>query len=275
MLGVFIAGLMVGRTPEFLGKKIEAREVKLAVARHDRRAHAGAGRHGGRDRDEVRARRRSTTTGRRASPRPSTPTRRRPTTTAPRSPATRASSSRTARTPARSASRSPTSSAAWRCSPGASSRSSPRSPSRARWPASASRPPGSARCAPTRPRSRVLLVGVVLIVRPHLLPRAAPRPRRPGPHRPALLMMRDSVTAVIAVLALTAHARARLSARDDRRRAGRLPGTRRRVAGRGGGQVVGSTVIGQDFSRSPRAARTPTATRCSRRICATSRAGRP
>jgi potassium-transporting ATPase potassium-binding subunit len=28
---VFIAGLMVGRTPEYLGKKIEAREVKLAM----------------------------------------------------------------------------------------------------------------------------------------------------------------------------------------------------------------------------------------------------
>ncbi|MFC4453570.1 potassium-transporting ATPase subunit KdpA [Deinococcus sonorensis] len=31
VLGVFIAGLMVGRTPEFLGKKIEAREVKLTM----------------------------------------------------------------------------------------------------------------------------------------------------------------------------------------------------------------------------------------------------
>jgi K+-transporting ATPase ATPase A chain len=31
ILGVFIAGLMVGRTPEFLGKKIEAREIKLTV----------------------------------------------------------------------------------------------------------------------------------------------------------------------------------------------------------------------------------------------------
>lgn len=31
IIGVFIAGLMVGRTPEFLGKKIEAREVKLAT----------------------------------------------------------------------------------------------------------------------------------------------------------------------------------------------------------------------------------------------------
>ncbi len=31
MLAVFVAGLMVGRTPEYLGKKIEAREVKLAM----------------------------------------------------------------------------------------------------------------------------------------------------------------------------------------------------------------------------------------------------
>jgi K+-transporting ATPase ATPase A chain len=30
ILGVFIAGLMIGRTPEYLGKKIEAREMKLA-----------------------------------------------------------------------------------------------------------------------------------------------------------------------------------------------------------------------------------------------------
>ena len=31
LLAVFIAGLMVGRTPEYVGKKIESREVKLAV----------------------------------------------------------------------------------------------------------------------------------------------------------------------------------------------------------------------------------------------------
>jgi K+-transporting ATPase ATPase A chain len=30
ILGVFIAGLMIGRTPEYLGKKIEAKEMKLA-----------------------------------------------------------------------------------------------------------------------------------------------------------------------------------------------------------------------------------------------------
>ena len=33
LLAVFVAGLMIGRTPEFLGKKIEAREIKLVVAR--------------------------------------------------------------------------------------------------------------------------------------------------------------------------------------------------------------------------------------------------
>lgn len=31
LLAVFVAGLMVGRTPEYLGKKIEAREIKLAM----------------------------------------------------------------------------------------------------------------------------------------------------------------------------------------------------------------------------------------------------
>ena len=31
ILAIFVAGLMVGRTPEYLGKKIEAKEVKMAV----------------------------------------------------------------------------------------------------------------------------------------------------------------------------------------------------------------------------------------------------
>ena len=31
LVAIFIAGLMVGRTPEYVGKKIEAREVKLAM----------------------------------------------------------------------------------------------------------------------------------------------------------------------------------------------------------------------------------------------------
>ena len=40
LLAVFIAGLMVGRTPEYLGKKIQATEMKLVVALHPRRADA-------------------------------------------------------------------------------------------------------------------------------------------------------------------------------------------------------------------------------------------
>src|SRR5262249_6927596 len=31
IVAVFLAGLMVGRTPEYLGKKVEAREVKMAM----------------------------------------------------------------------------------------------------------------------------------------------------------------------------------------------------------------------------------------------------
>ena len=30
-MAMFVAGLMVGRTPEYLGKKIEAKEVKMAM----------------------------------------------------------------------------------------------------------------------------------------------------------------------------------------------------------------------------------------------------
>ena len=115
LLAVFIGGLMVGRTPEYLGKKIQAREIKLislgvlftplavlvTVGPGDRRPR----RH---EVDLPRA-------ARRASRRPSTPTSPRPTTTAPPSPATPASSSPTRpATPAPTGSPSPTCSAARR-----------------------------------------------------------------------------------------------------------------------------------------------------------------
>ena len=94
VIAVFVAGLMVGRTPEYLGKKIEAREIKLAAvgallvptivlvltAIADRPPTAGW--------------RPSSTPARTASPRRSTPTTRRRTTTAARSPATARPSSR-------------------------------------------------------------------------------------------------------------------------------------------------------------------------------------
>ena len=31
IIGIFVAGMMVGRTPEYLGKKIGGREIKLAI----------------------------------------------------------------------------------------------------------------------------------------------------------------------------------------------------------------------------------------------------
>jgi potassium-transporting ATPase potassium-binding subunit len=31
IIAMFVAGLMVGRTPEYLGKKLEAREVKMTI----------------------------------------------------------------------------------------------------------------------------------------------------------------------------------------------------------------------------------------------------
>src|SRR6185437_4090873 len=31
IVAIFVAGLMVGRTPEYIGKKIEAKEVKMAM----------------------------------------------------------------------------------------------------------------------------------------------------------------------------------------------------------------------------------------------------
>ena len=53
VLAVFIAGLMVGRTPEYLGKKIESREIKLVMVGTLCRAARGARRHRARDRHEV------------------------------------------------------------------------------------------------------------------------------------------------------------------------------------------------------------------------------
>ena len=101
ILAVFIAGLMVGRTPEYLGKKIEQKEVKMAMlavlatafsilvftrAQHRSitvRAKAATGiRQGRRSRT-------STTAARTASARCSTPTPARRRTTAARSRASR------------------------------------------------------------------------------------------------------------------------------------------------------------------------------------------
>ena len=156
LLAVFIGGLMVGRTPEYLGKKIEAREIKLVAIGLLITPLAALFSHRAGDREQRRAERRSRPRppgSRRGSPRPSMPTSLRPTTTAPRSPAIPASSSRTPATSAPTASRSPTCSAASRCCSPATRRSCSRSRSPARSPASGSAPPAWGRCAPTTRRS--------------------------------------------------------------------------------------------------------------------------
>ncbi len=77
LLAVFIAGLMVGRTPEYLGKKIEAREVKLVMIGTLAVPLMVPVRHGAGGRHEVRRAVDLQPRARRASPRPSTPTPRR------------------------------------------------------------------------------------------------------------------------------------------------------------------------------------------------------
>ena len=87
VLAVFIAGLMVGRTPEYLGKKIQAREVQMAMLY----VLIFAGSHPGAVRRSrpcrPRASRGSTTPARTACRRSSTRSRPRRRTTAARSPA--------------------------------------------------------------------------------------------------------------------------------------------------------------------------------------------
>ena len=82
IVAVFLAGLMVGRTPEYLGKKIEAYEVKMAVDRAPRALPRRADRHGDRERDSGRHEQRRSIRGRTDSRRSCTPSPRPATTTA-------------------------------------------------------------------------------------------------------------------------------------------------------------------------------------------------
>ena len=86
ILTVFVAGLMVGRTPEYLRKKITAREIKLVSLYILTMPVARAGRHRRRHGAAGPAGRRSSTRARTGSPRCCTPSCRRRTTTARRSP---------------------------------------------------------------------------------------------------------------------------------------------------------------------------------------------
>ena len=183
LLAVFIAGLMVGRTPEYLGKKVEAREVKLvligvlavplgvlvatalAVAtKYGAPSIYNSGPQGfsetplrlhvADEQQRLRVRRLHRL---RAAERPRQRGRVRDHL---RRPARRRGD---ARRPLPAAARGPRG-------------------RRARWPPSASPPPAPARSGRTPRRSSFLLVvGDRDRRRAHLLPRPAPRPGRPGP----------------------------------------------------------------------------------------------
>ena len=86
IVAVFIAGLMIGRTPEYLGKKIEAFEIKMASIAILMPPFARAGRHRDRGAASTRAGRASPIPARTASPRSCTRSRRPATTTAAHSP---------------------------------------------------------------------------------------------------------------------------------------------------------------------------------------------
>ena len=90
IVAVFVAGLMVGRTPEYLGKKIEAYEMKMASLVILITAALVLIGHGGRGGAPRRARPASPTRAPTASARSCTRSRRPATTTAARSPACRA-----------------------------------------------------------------------------------------------------------------------------------------------------------------------------------------
>ena len=91
IVAVFVAGLMVGRTPEYLGKKIEAYEMKMASLVILVPPRHGPRRHGDRRASPTAGQKGVAEPGRRtASARSSTRSPRRRTTTAARSPASRA-----------------------------------------------------------------------------------------------------------------------------------------------------------------------------------------
>jgi K+-transporting ATPase ATPase A chain len=80
IVAMFVAGLMVGRTPEYLGKKLESKEVKMAMLAILVLPFSNLGSR--RSRPWPRDWRASPMRGRTASPKSFTPSRRRPVTTA-------------------------------------------------------------------------------------------------------------------------------------------------------------------------------------------------
>ena len=208
LLAVFIAGLMVGRTPEYLGKKIEAREIKLVI---DRRPGHAAARCCSPPRWRSRA-----TCGRAVDLQPPGPQGFSETLYAYMSQANNNGSAFAGYTgfiqpnaPGNVGSYGITFADLLGGLAMLFARFVPMLPrwrSPARWPASGSRPAGPGTMRTDNPTFVVLLIGVIVARRrADLLPRPPARPDRPGPDRPPLLMMRrDLLTSIIAIVALHA-----------------------------------------------------------------------
>ena len=253
LLAVFIAGLMVGRTPEFLGKKIEAREMKLVslgVLVTPLLVLLAAGLAS------------ATELGHDARSTPGHPQGFSETLYAYMSQANNNGSAFAGYTgfiqpnaPGNVGSYG-ISFADLLGGAGDGLRPLPADPRRpraspARWPARRSRPAGLGTMRTDYPTFVFLLIGVVdPRRRPHLLPRLPARAGRPGPDHEAVLMMRkDLITALIAIVVHDRLPRPRLPAGDHRHRPGPLPRqgrTARKVEV--DGKVVGSSLIGQEFS---------------------------
>ena len=152
VVAVFVAGLMIGRTPEYLGKKIEAFDIKMARIGVLVPLVHGAGRHRDRRDARTRARPASPIPARTASPRSCTRFPRPATTTAAPSPGCRRTRRSTTRRWASSCS-SPASGSSCRCS---------------RWPASLvakKKVPAGAGTLPTHtPLFVFFLIGVVIVI---------------------------------------------------------------------------------------------------------------
>ena len=232
LLAVFIAGLMVGRTPEYLGKKIEAREVKLVmigtlampllvlftVALATATKYGAPSLFNSGPAGLLRAPLRLHVAGEQQRLRVRRLYRLRA--------ARLARQRRRVRDHVR---RHP----GWpgdvrRALPPHAGRAGGRRDTRRE---SASRPLGPGTMRTDTPIFVVLLIGVDPPRRsPHVRPRPSPRPGRPGPDTPTLLrpMRKDIASSLVAVVALTVMLRPRLSARHHRHQPGRLPRPRRR-----------------------------------------------
>src|SRR5262249_14751502 len=88
--------------------------------------------------------------------------------------------------------------------------------------------------------------------RAHVLPRAPPRPGRPGPDHPALLMRRDLTSSVIAIVVITVLCGLAYPLFVTGVSQVAFPGNSNGQKITVDGRLAGSKLIGQDFGGNPR-----------------------